>query len=206
MAGLLGIIEQNTWFTEEARTFLAYLILKGEISDIDIGDESEDNVQSAINELAFDCTKLILKKHREITWFIEYFCERDPVLLGRDYSSTPAKMLAAFRNDFPPEVVQEEYSIDINRRLVPMYYKCNEAMEKLKMLPRRGERFYEVLYHTYISPGDKTEYDITDALGIRHSYYFELKKAAISALSVLLWPLLPAQQVRILIEAAKRCA
>ena len=66
MAGLLGIIEQNTWFTEEARTFLAYLILKGEISDIDIGDESEVSVQSAINELAFDCTKLILKKHKEI--------------------------------------------------------------------------------------------------------------------------------------------
>ena len=86
-------------------------------------------------------------------------------------------MLAAFRNDFPPEVVQEEYSIDITRRLVPIYHKCNEAMEKLKMLPRRGERFYEVLYHTYISPGDKTEYDITDALGIRHSYYFELKKS-----------------------------
>ena len=32
MTGLPGIIEQNAWFTEEARTFLAYLILKGEIS------------------------------------------------------------------------------------------------------------------------------------------------------------------------------
>lgn len=206
MAGLLGIIERNTWFTEEARTFLAYLILKGEISDIDVSDESEADVQSTINELAFECTKLILKYYREITWFIECFCDRNPDLLKRDYSSTPAKMLAAFRNDFPPEIVQGEYSMDNTQRLIPMYLKINEAVEKLKMLPRRGERFYEVLYHTYISPGDKTEYDITDALGIRHSYYFELKKAAISALSVLLWPLLPAQQVRMLIEAAKRCA
>ena len=44
MAGLLEIIKHDSWFSPKARRFLADLIARGEICDIDVSDERAEEI------------------------------------------------------------------------------------------------------------------------------------------------------------------
>ena len=73
----------------------------------------------------------------------------------------------------------------------------------MKQKPGKNKQYAQVLRICYFSPKMRDEEAIMKELDVCRSYYYRLKKMAISALADELWSALPTRQVRLLTDAAR---
>ena len=207
MAGLLEIIKRDQWFSAKAKTFLSDLIARGEICDIDVGDEQAEEILRETRRLALYNAKLLLRNYRGYVWlskYMQYSCTRDPIR----HRKTTDEMLVAFCDEYPADHLKSPFWTNDNDhlRVRDLFKRIKLTMKKMKKRSENGDRFYRVLYLAYLAPKIRSNDEIMQKLGIRHSYYFQLRNEAMTAFSTILWRSSPAHQVRILAEAAKRFA
>ena len=207
MAGLPEIIKRDQWFSAKAKTFLADLIARGEICDVDVGYEQAEEILRETKQLALYNAKLLLRNYREYVWickYMPYSCTKEPIRRRK----TTDEMLEAFRDEYPADHLTGAVWSNYNNLLqvCDLFKRIKLTMKKMKKRSENGDRFYRVLYLAYLAPKIRTNDEIMQKLGIRHSYYFELRNEAMTAFSTILWRSSPAHQVRILAEAAKRFA
>ena len=204
MAGLLEIIKHDPWFSPKARKFLSDLIARGEICDIDVGNEQAEEILRETKRLSLYNAKLLLRRYREYVWLCEstpYPCTQEPIRNRK----TSDEMLEVFRYEYPVDNLIKDTRVDSPLNICDLFKRTELSLKKLKR-SENGDRFYRVLYLAYIDPKIRTIDEIMQELGVRRSYYFELKHAAMTAFSAILWRSSPAHQIRILAEAAKRFA
>ncbi|QUH31152.1 DUF1492 domain-containing protein [Vallitalea guaymasensis] len=75
-------------------------------------------------------------------------------------------------------------SIEDSKSLVNL---INKAMKMVKSYPNIGERYYSILYKTYITQYKSTTDEMIDYLAISRSTYFREKKKAVNLLGTILW-------------------
>ena len=65
--------------------------------------------------------------------------------------------------------------------------RVNEALTVLKKKPGDGERLYELIYLTYISPESLTHPELLYRLNTSSRQYYRWREQAINILSIRLW-------------------
>ena len=201
MAGYLEIIRQDKWFSDKAFAFLAYLLASGEVTQIDVSDEEADRVFQRTKALAVRYTKVLLREYRNADWYAQYSpyaCKPNDSRPG-----TPEAMLEIFRRSFPegnPIDQEDWYTLSTAGDL---FAGMRNAVRRMKQKPGKNKQYAQVLRICYFSPKMRDEEAIMKELDVCRSYYYRLKKMAISALADELWSALPARQVRLLTDAAR---
>ncbi len=204
MANLIEISTQDNWITEEARQLIEYLVASGMIPDMNIQDDRVREVIRKKNELLYHNTELLLRQYRDIAWQLEYAPYE--IAANLDYHcNNLEELIKAFDEEFLTNNRGLEYRLKRMEHSVLMFKALNEALTVLRLKPDDGELSYRILYLTYIDPQKIPIEDIPEKLGMKRSYYYLLKKEAISTLSTRLWFPLPSRQVGMLIEAASSC-
>lgn len=75
-------------------------------------------------------------------------------------------------------------SIENSKSLINL---INKALVMMKSYPDIGERYYEILYKTYIAHYKYTTDEMVEHLAISRSTYFREKKRAVNLLGTILW-------------------
>ena len=65
--------------------------------------------------------------------------------------------------------------------------KINEAVSLIRKSPDDGERLYNVLYLTYISPEKLSHFDLLYRLDVSTRHYYRLREKAVNKVSQRLW-------------------
>lgn len=65
--------------------------------------------------------------------------------------------------------------------------RVNEALTVLKKKPSDGERLYNLIYQTYITPEKLSLTDLLYRLDLSPRHYYRLREQAITILSIRLW-------------------
>ena len=201
MAGYLEIIRQDKWFSDKAFAFLVYLLASGEVTEIDVSDEEADRVLQRTKALAVRYTKVLLREYRNADWYAQY----SPYAYKPNESppGTPEAMLEIFRRSFPegnPIDQEDWYTLSTAGDL---FAGMRNAVRRMKQKPGKNKQYAQVLRICYFSPKMRDEEAIMEELDVCRSYYYRLKKMAISALADELWSALPTRQVRLLTDAAR---
>lgn len=65
--------------------------------------------------------------------------------------------------------------------------RINEALTVLKKKPEDGERLYDLIYLTYITPEALNHNDILYRMNMSSRHYYRLREQAINIISIRLW-------------------
>ena len=65
--------------------------------------------------------------------------------------------------------------------------RVNEALTVLRKKPGDGEKLYDLIYLTYISPEKLTHPELLYRLDLSSRQYYRLREQAIAVLSIRLW-------------------
>lgn len=68
-----------------------------------------------------------------------------------------------------------------------MIDRVNEALSVLKKKPDNGQKLYDLIYQTYISPEKLRLSDILYRLDMSPRHYYRLREQAVNILSIRLW-------------------
>ncbi|GKX31344.1 hypothetical protein SH1V18_38240 [Vallitalea longa] len=141
-----------------------------------------------INTNVYHNTKLLLSLYENVLWRIN----NDIQLIKEECEYEVHKNL----DNFIDSLVDVELyvsrsrldnrlrSIENSKSLVNL---INKAMKMVKSYPNIGERYYNILYKTYIAQYKSTTDEMIDYLAISRSTYFREKKKAVNLLGTILW-------------------
>ncbi len=204
MANLVDVVTQDKWITEEARKLADYLVSSGIIQDLDVKNDQVREIIRRKNELAYHNTELLLKRYRDFAWQMSY--APFEIASELDHScENIQEVIRAFDYEFVTHNKSMEYRLERLENSVLMFKTLNEAITVMRKRPKIGELLYKIIYYTYIDPEERSINDILQILMIKRSYYYDMKKEAISTITTRMWYGLPGRQVGMLIEAAKSC-
>ncbi len=135
---------------------------------------------------AYHNTELLLKHYKNIAWMIECF----PDTIAEELEQ-PFKNVDEMIERLDLEITLGNYKIE-NRlasiqktRLV--LNRINEALTVLKKKPEDGERLYDLIYLTYITPEALNHNDILYRMNMSSRHYYRLREQAINIISIRLW-------------------
>lgn len=172
--------------TKSQQEILLQLFTKhGLIGDKSICKHTESS-QYKRQQMAYHNTELLLKQYKNISWMIECFPETIAEELDQPFESIDKVI-----DRLDLEMVMGNRKIE-NRmesicktRLV--LDRVNDALTVLKRKPEDGERLYDVIYLTYITPEQLSHNEILYRLNLSSRHYYRLREQAISILSIRLW-------------------
>lgn len=135
---------------------------------------------------AYHNTELLLKHYKNIAWMIECF----PDTIAEELEQ-PFQNVDEMIERLDLEITFGNYKIE-NRlasiqktRLV--LDRINEALTVLKKKPEDGERLYDLIYLTYITPEALNHNDILYRMNMSSRHYYRLREQAINIISIRLW-------------------
>lgn len=135
---------------------------------------------------AYHNTELLLKHYKNIAWMIECF----PDTIAEELEQ-PFQNVDEMIERLDLEITLGNYKIE-NRlasiqktRLV--LDRINEALTVLKKKPEDGERLYDLIYLTYITPEALNHNDILYRMNLSSRHYYRLREQAINIISIRLW-------------------
>lgn len=175
--------EQTTAGSEEIINLLAQW---GIISDKNIDGDKMKSVRQEKKKKAYHNTLLLLKNYRTIAWMLECF----PDTLAEELEQ-PFEGLDELLDRFDAEMGMENRKLE-NRMLSVqksrlMIDRVNEALSVLKKKPDNGQKLYDLIYQTYISPEKLRLSDILYRLDMSPRHYYRLREQAVNILSIRLW-------------------
>lgn len=65
--------------------------------------------------------------------------------------------------------------------------RINEAITVLRQKPKNGQKMYDIIFQTYITPEKLTHDELLYRLDISDRHYYRLRQQAINILSIRLW-------------------
>ena len=133
-------------------------------------------------------TKLLLKLYNKVLWRIN---NNFKVIEDECIYSTGKKVDELVNNLLDAEMFVSEarlesriQSIKDSREIIKL---IDKALIMLRTYPDNEERYYWIIFKSYISTDKYTENDIIDFLCCSRATYFREKKKAIVTLSTILW-------------------
>ncbi len=166
---------------------------RGLISDRAIDDGRMRQIKQERTKNAYHNTLLLLKHYRTIAWLLECF----PDTIAQELEQ-PFERLDELIDRLDVEMALGNKKIE--NRLAGMEKsrlildRVNEALTVLKRKPEDGQRLYDLIYLTYISPETLNHNEILYRLNMSSRHYYRCREQAISVLSLRLWSA-PAREV-----------
>ena len=170
----------------KADAFIGYLVKRGLLGDKNIDDEKIRTAKQEKRKNAYHNTLLLLKNYRTIAWMMECFPTAVAEELDRPFEGLDELL----------EQVDLEISLDnrkLQNRMAGMQKsrllldRVNDALTVLKKKPNDGERLYDIIYQTYISPEQLSLTDLLYRLDLSPRHYYRLREQAVTILSIRLW-------------------
>lgn len=172
--------------TKEREILLQLFTKRGLIEDKSINDKHIRETQQKKQLTAYHNTELLLKHYKNIAWMIECF----PDTIAEELEQ-PFQNVDEMIERLDLEITLGNYKIE-NRlasiqktRLV--LDRINEALTVLKKKPEDGERLYDLIYLTYITPEALNHNDILYRMNMSSRHYYRLREQAINIISIRLW-------------------
>ena len=176
-------LEVNEQTIANSERIMKMLAQRGIISDKNIDGEKMKNVGQ---EKKYHNTLLLLKNYRTIAWVLECF----PDTLAEELEQ-PFEGLDELLDRFDAEMGMENRKLENRMMSVQksrlMIDRVNEALSVLKKKPDNGQKLYDLIYQTYISPEKLRLSDILYRLDMSPRHYYRLREQVVNILSIRLW-------------------
>lgn len=172
--------------TKEKEILLQLFTKRGLLSDKGINDEHIREAQEKKQLIAYHNTELLLKHYKNIVWLIECFPDTIAEELEQPFQNVD-------------EVIQRlDLEITLGNRKIEnrlasvqktrlVLDRINDALTVLKKKPEDGERLYDLIYLTYITPEILNHNDILYRMNLSSRHYYRLREQAINIISIRLW-------------------
>lgn len=159
---------------------------RGLTVDKNISDERIREAQKKKRFTAYHNTELLLKHYKNIAWMIECFPETIAEELEQPFESVD-KVIERLDLEITIGNRKIENRLESVRKTRLALDRINDALTVLKKKPQDGERLYELVYLTYISPEALNHNEILYRLNLSSRHYYRLREQAINILSIRLW-------------------
>lgn len=165
---------------------LKILTRRGIINDTNISDENIRTAQQKKQQNAFHNTELLLKQYKNIVWMIECFPETIAEELEQPFESVD-DVIERLDLELAKDNRRVEHRLESIKKTRLVLDRVNDALTVLKKKPDDGERLYNLIYLTYITPENLNHNEILFRLNLSSRHYYRLRDQAIAILSIRLW-------------------
>lgn len=139
-------------------------------------------------------TRKLLRKYRDVTWSLELSVQKLRTQFNVEYGTDIEEFLdSVYLAGADLGGTELEHHAQCIERSHKMLTLVQNAVELLRTRHKKGEIYYWILYHTYMSPQKLKNVDeIIEILrphlqDISYSTYYRLSKEAVETLSSVLW-------------------
>ncbi len=180
--------EQNKKDIHEQQTdaFVSLLTRRGILGEQEIDNARLREARKEKKRNAWHNTQLLLKSYRRMVWVFSSYPEEVLQELEEPFKSFD-KMADRLELELTLNNKRLENRLEALTRSRLLLDRLNEALTVLRSEPARGERLYQLIYITYLSPEKLRLDDILYRLDISQRHYYRLREQAISILSIRLW-------------------
>lgn len=178
---------------DQSDAFIKLLRKRGILGDKSIKDDSLRQAQQKKKRTTYHNTQLLLKNYRTIGWVLECFPDTVAEELERPFENVD-ELLEYMDIDLSLGNRKMESRLAGVQRSRILLDRVNEALSVLKKKPEDGERLYDLIYLTYITPEKLRLQEILYRLNLSIRQYYRLREQAITILSIRLWAA-PAREV-----------
>ncbi len=135
---------------------------------------------------AYHNTELLLKHYKNIAWMIECFPDTIAEELEQPFQNVD-EMIKRLDLEITLGNHKIENRLASIRKTRLVLDRINEALTVLKKKPEDGERLYDLIYLTYITPETLNHNDILYRMNLSSRHYYRLREQAINIISIRLW-------------------
>ena len=182
----------------QSDAFITLLTRRGILGDHQIDDERIRNARQEKQKNTYHNTLILLKNYRTIAWMLECFPDNVAAELDRPFEGLD-ELIDNIDIEISMGNRKLESRIESVQKSRLLLDRVNEALTILKRKPGDGERLYNLIYQTYITPEKLELTDILYRLDISPRHYYRLRSQAITILSIRLWSA-PAKDVDFWLE------
>ncbi len=162
------------------------LVNRGLVEDIRIMNPQARLEKQKRNQMAFHNTELLLKQYKNIVWMIECFPETIAEELEQPFESVD-DVIERLDLELAKDNRRVEHRLESIKKTRLVLDRVNDALTVLKKKPDDGERLYNLIYLTYITPENLNHNEILFRLNLSSRHYYRLRDQAIAILSIRLW-------------------
>ena len=152
-----------------ADAVIQFLTQRGILGDKKIDDEKVRAIKQQKAKNAYHNTLLLLKHYRTIAWLLECF----PNTIAQELDQ-PFEQLDKLIDRLDMEMAMGNRKLEnrlagIEKSRV-ILDRVNEALTVLKKKPEDGQKLYDLIYLTFIAPGNGNNVGMTDSVGTESRY------------------------------------
>lgn len=172
--------------SDHSDAFVEFLKSAGVIGDQKISDKRLRDIKQEKTKASYHCTTLLLRNYRKLAWALECFPMEVALELDKPLNDLDA-ILDGIDVETSLNNRKLESRLESIRRSRLMVDRLHEAVTFLQKKPGDGQKMYDIIYHTYISPEKLKTADLFDRLEISARHYYRLRTEAIELISLRLW-------------------
>lgn len=178
--------QQESKISAQSDAFIKLLTKRGILEDQQIDDDRIRQAQKEKKRNTYHNTIMLLQHYRNIQWAMECF----PASVAEELDM-PLDGLDALLDRMDLELGMDNRKLESRLESVKksrlLLDRVNEALTVVRRKPENGQRMYELLYLTYISPEHLSHSELLFRLDISSRHYYRLRSQAINILSIRLW-------------------
>lgn len=172
--------------TKEREILFQLFTKRGLLEDKSISTDRIREAQQKKQLTAYHNTELLLKHYKNIAWMIECFPDTIAEELEQPFQNVD-EMIERLDLEITLGNHKIENRLASIRKTRLVLDRINEALTVLKKKPEDGERLYDLIYLTYITPEALNHNDILYRMNMSSRHYYRLREQAINIISIRLW-------------------
>lgn len=177
---------QEDKISRQSEAIFDFMKKTGIVPDHQIANEKIRQVKQDVAKNAYHNTKVLLENYRSFQWVLECF----PQTLAKELEQ-PLDSLDMLLDKIDIEMSMGNRKLESKMQAVAksrvLLDRVNDALTILKKKPGDGERLYNVIYESYISPTEQSYNKVIEKLDLSVRQYYRLRKEAIQIISIRLW-------------------
>lgn len=178
--------DENVTYSQKEREIMELLTSRGVLGDPKIKNEGARAARQKQAQSSYHNTMLLLQNYRTLAWLMECFPERVAEELERPFEDVD-ELLEQMDLTLALGNRRLETRLEGTKKTRILLDRINEALTVLKRKPGDGNRLYQIVYLTYISPEQLKHTEILYRLEMSSRNYYRLRQQAITVLSLRLW-------------------
>lgn len=178
---------KNAQHSASQTEMILHLFTKqGLLGDKTITDKQVREAHKERQQKTFHNTELLLKQYKNIAWMLECFPDSIAEELDRPFENID-QVIDCLDIEMTLGNRKLENRMESIQKTRLILDRINDALTVLKKKPEDGERLYNIIYLTYITPESLNHNDILYRLNLSSRHYYRLREQAINILSIRLW-------------------
>ena len=178
--------QSGTMSKKRMSAFIEILTKSGLIGNKEISEEKIREAKRKKQEKMYHNTHKLLQNYRTLAWLLESFPEVIAEEIEQRFE-TIDELIARLDVDMEFGNRKLEERLESVKKTRFIIDKINEAVSLIRKSPDDGERLYNVLYLTYISPEKLSHFDLLYRLDVSTRHYYRMREKAVNKVSQRLW-------------------